>query len=178
MKGDSKNSQNTAVTVQSRRKSQKVRKTTGAHGVLTENNAGVALQTLERLEEMFARQELPRILRPGDGNVPSLLELRVPRSLNDISGKNLGEKLQEIAAWKAYVDQEIGVARAAYALVSVEKQLNPREEDAKRAYGVMQAYMRKLEGLGDALKTMYDALSRQVAIREQRFRSEGGKRYT
>lgn len=104
--------------------------------------------------------------------------LRVPSSLNDLSGRQLGEKLQEIAAWKAFADVEVGTARAIYGLVSLELSLDARNLDKRKAKVFAQAWMRRVESYSEALKIAYDALSRQVTIRDQRVRVEGSRRYS
>lgn len=93
--------------------------------------------------------------------------------------KQLSEKLQEVAGWKAYVDQERGIATAMYSIVSVEKRISGTDdEDAIRGYAFIQAYMRRLESLSDAFKIMYEGLSRQVTIKSEEFKIQSSKRHT
>jgi hypothetical protein len=93
--------------------------------------------------------------------------------------KELSEKLQEAANWKAYVDQERGIATAIYSIVGVEKRIaGSSDEDAIRGYAFSQAYMRRLEGLSEAFKVMYESLSRHVTIREHEARIQMSGRHT
>jgi len=90
----------------------------------------------------------------------------------------MGQKLQEIAAWKAFVDQELGIILSYFSVVAVEKRIVGNEDEALRAYAFLQGYVKRVQKLSDALKIMYDSLSRQVTIREQNSRIQGSRRFT
>ena len=176
-KKDSKSSASIKQKEPNQTKNQQTRLTHNVDSALTRNTVGDSLQIIERLENLFLSRGLPVIVRP-DGDAPVSQQYLLPTNKKDFSSKELATKLQETAAWKAYVDQERGIATAMYSIVAVEKRLSGNDEDSLRGYAFVQAYMKRLEALSDSFKIMYEGLSRQVAVREQDSKIQGSRRYT
>lgn len=120
---------------------------------------------------------MPVLARP-EGQAPVSQKVLLPNQTATWSAKQLTEKLQEVASWKAYVDQELGIATSMYSIVSVEKRIEGNSDEVLRGYAFIQAYMKRLERLSDAFKIMYEGLSRQVTIREQEVRVQSSRRHT
>jgi len=116
---------------------------------------------------------LPRLAKPeGD---PNFLTLPMIESLQ---GKRLASKMQEAAAWKAFVDYELGIATSMYVIIATEKRLSGNTKDVQRGYAFAQAYMKRLEKMSDALKTLYDGYSRQLSYRDIDAKIQGSRRLT
>jgi len=90
----------------------------------------------------------------------------------------LPEKLQEVAAWHAYILQAQGEATSDYVLWSIVKRQNPRDEEIAEECGLAQALMKRLELHSEALERLYAGLSRQLSARDISSRIEGSRKYT